>query len=91
MNIEKTIARMLDIAGLAMAVIFALAIVLDLAGTKASISVVQLGICFAIAIPVLGVIVVMIMLFKKRETKYGVCAIILLILLIFTVIWRMLA
>lgn len=90
MNIEKTIARLLEITGLAMAVIFAIAIGFDLAGTKAGISVVQLGICFAIAIPVLGVIVIMIMLFKKRETKYGVCAIILLILLIFTVIWRML-
>jgi len=91
LNIEKIIARLFSIAGLTMAAIFAAAIGFGLAGTNASILVVQLGICLAIAIPVMGVIVIMIMLFKKHETKYGICAIILLILLAFTVIWRMLA
>jgi len=89
LNIEKTIARLLNIAGLVMAVVFVFGIMLNFAGMKSGDSVIQLGICLAIAIPVLGVIAIMILLFKKGETKYGICAIILLILLAFTTVWRL--
>ncbi len=89
MNIEKTIARLFSIAGLAMAIVFAIAIALNLVGMKFGVPVIQFGICLAIAVPIAGVIVIMVFLFKKGETKYGICAIILLILLVFTVIWRL--
>ena len=89
MNIEKTISRVLNIAGLVMAIVFAIAIASNVAGMQSSVLATQIGICLAIAIPILGVIVIMILLFKKGETKYGICAIILLILLVFTIVWRM--
>lgn len=89
MNIEKTIARMLNIAGFVMAIVFSVAIALNITGMKSSDLVIQLGICLAIAIPVLAVIAIMVLLFKKGETKYGICAIILLILLAFTFVWRL--
>ena len=90
MNIEKIIARLFSIAGLVMAIVFAIAIALNIAGIKFSVPAIQLGVCLAIAIPILGVVVIMILLFKKGETKFGICAIILLILLAIAVTWRML-
>jgi len=89
LNIEKTIGRVLNIAGLVMAIVFAIAIASNVAGMQSSVLATQIGICLVIAIPVLGVVVIMVLLFKKGETKYGIRAIILLILLFLTVVWRL--
>jgi len=89
LNTERTIALVLKNGGLVMAAVFAIAIVSGVLGLNAAVLMTQIGIICAIAIPVIGVGAAMILLLKKAETKYGVCAIILLILLIVTVAWRM--
>ncbi|MCP4580327.1 MAG: hypothetical protein GY839_01820 [candidate division Zixibacteria bacterium] len=89
MNTEKTIASILKNGGLVMAAVFAIAIVSGIMGLNSARLMTQIGIICAIAIPAVGVAAAMILLLKNTETKYGICAIILLILLIVTVAWRM--
>lgn len=88
MNMEKSLAAIFRYFGLAMAVVFIAAIILGIIGIHSSALIARMGICCAIAIPVIGVAYVMLALFKIGETKYAVCAIILLILLALTVVWR---
>jgi Na+/proline symporter len=89
MSIEKTISKLLNIGGLVMAAVFLIAIVFGVIGHDGAVLLAQIGILAAVVIPIVGLIVMMIMLFKKGETNYGVCAIILLVFLIVMVIWRL--
>jgi hypothetical protein len=89
MSIERTISKLLNICGLAMAAVFLAAIIFGVIGHGSAVLLAQIGIIAAIVIPVIGLIVMMILLFRKNETNYGICAIILLVFLIVTVIWRL--
>lgn len=91
MNMEKTLAAIFRYFGLAMALVFVIAIILGIAGMQRSILFAQIGITCAIAIPVIGVVYVMLAMLTSRETKYAICAIILLILLLGTTVWRILS
>jgi hypothetical protein len=89
MNIEPTISKLLNICGLMMAIVFLAAIIFGIIGHDGAVLLAQIGIIAAIIIPVIGLMVMMILLFRKNETNYGICAIILLVFLLITVIWRL--
>ena len=91
MSIEQTISKLLNISGLAMAAVFLVAIIFGVIGHDGAVLLAQIGIIAAIVIPVVGLIMMMIMLFRKNETNYSICAIILLVFLIVTVVWRLYA
>lgn len=89
MNIEKTLSSFFSISGLILAAIFLVAIIPGVVGLDLTIHIAQAGIIAAIAIPVIGLFILMLKLIAGRETKYGICAIILLVFLIVTVVWRL--
>ena len=90
MNIERSVARILKTGGLVMAAVFTFAIILGVLELDLAMPITQIGILCAIGVRVIGLFGVMVLLIKNHETNYGLCAIILLILLAVTVIWRML-
>ena len=72
-----------------MAVVLLLAIIMRLSGSDSATLLVKVGIVIAMATPFAGVTAAMILLLKKGETKYGLFAIILLVFIAFTAVWRM--
>ena len=90
MIIEKKIALILNIGGIAMAALLGLAAVFDLGGFRISSTLALIGIMVAVATPVAGIITAMIVLFRSGETKYAAYATILLMMIIIAGVWRLL-
>jgi len=89
MNISKIMALTLYSGGVAMATVVLLASIMHLLGNDYATLFVKTGIVIAIMTPFASVTVAMILLLKKGETRYGLFAIIVLVLIAFTVFWRM--
>lgn len=90
MNISRIIAFILYGGGIIMVFVLILAMVMWYIGDDPATLLVKIGVVIAMATPFAGVTAAMILLIKKGETKYGLFALALLILIIFTVFWRML-
>jgi hypothetical protein len=83
------LSRILNIFGSVMAAVLLAAIILWIAGAPSALPLTRLGILLAIAIPFIAVGTSMIILLKHHETNYAVCATILLVVILVTVVWRM--
>jgi len=89
MNISRIIALILYGGGIVMVFVLILAMVMWYIGDDPATLLVKIGVVLAMATPFTGVTVAMILLMKKGEIKDGLFALVLLILIIFTVFWRM--
>ena len=89
MKLESALSSYFKYAGLIMASIFAVAIVMGVAGFDYSELFAKLGIFSAIIIPITGLFIMLVIFLKNGETKSGLIVIILLIFLVATVIWRL--
>ena len=73
-----------------MAGVFLAAIAVNILGFEQAIILAQIGIAGAVAIPMLGIVLTLVILFKNGETKFALIAIILLLFISVTAIWRLL-
>lgn len=89
MRVEKALSLFFKYAGFVMAAVLGLAIILGVLGLKVSITVTQLGIVAALIIPILGLVITMVILFRSNENKYALLAIGLLAVLVLAVFWRL--
>lgn len=88
MSRTRLLASYLKYAGYVMALMFLPAIVWGIMGDSLSTVFAQIGIMVAIAIPIIGIMIAMIGFFINGETKYGIIAIILLVLIFIAIAWR---
>ncbi len=91
MKVETILSRYFKYAGLVMALIFGVAIVAGMAGLGNSVWFTRLGILLAVIIPISGLVLTMVILFRNNETRYGAIVIILLLVLALAVAWRIYA